>query len=69
MSRGESFLFNRSTITDCLKSLQDNGWRIAMDSKKSVGVKTFWYTDMLVMPKLVTIGLFSKEEILSLLNR
>jgi flavin reductase (DIM6/NTAB) family NADH-FMN oxidoreductase RutF len=55
MSRGESFLFNRSTITDCLKSLQDNGWRIAMDSKKSVGVKTFWYTDMLVMPKLVTI--------------
>lgn len=26
-----------------------------MDSKKSVGVKTFWYTDILVMPKLVTI--------------
>ena len=26
-----------------------------MTSKKSVGVKTFWYTDMLVMPKFVTI--------------
>jgi hypothetical protein len=49
MSREESFLFNRLTITDSLKSLQDNGWRRAMDSKKSVGVKTFWYTDMLVM--------------------
>ena len=26
-----------------------------MTSKKSVGVKTFWYTDMLVIPKFVTI--------------
>ena len=34
---------------------EENGRSIAMDSKKSVGVKTFWYTDILVIPKLVTI--------------